>query len=114
MQAMTPKQKILKALYPIITSFSKLLGSKAKIALNKQNTLPKKSIFELTFTDNKGNPVALAEYKGKKMLLVNTASNCGYTGQYDELQELYKRKQNELVIIAFPSNDFQQQEQGTD
>jgi len=111
---MTPKQKVLKALYTVITGFSKLLGSKAKVAINKQNALPKKSIFELTFTDNKGMPVALAEYKGKKMLLVNTASNCGYTGQYDELQELYKRKQDELVIIAFPSNDFQQQEQGTD
>jgi len=73
-----------------------------------------KSIFELNYTDNKGNPVSFEEYKGKKILLVNTASDCGYTAQYDELQELYNTKKEELVVIAFPSNDFKQQEKGND
>ena len=48
------------------------------------------------------------------MLLVNTASNCGYTNQYDELQELYKRFENKLVILGFPANDFKEQEKGSD
>jgi len=47
-------------------------------------------------------------------LLVNTASDCGYTDQYDELQKLYDEEKDRLVIIGFPSNDFKQQEKGTD
>ena len=110
---MTVKQKILKAVYPIIAAFTKT-GRRGNVTINKSNALPRKSIFELTFTDNKGNPVSLAGYKGKKILLVNTASNCGYTAQLDELQELFERKKDELVVIAFPSNDFGQQEKNND
>jgi len=111
---MTTKQKILKALYPIISTASKAFGAKGKVIINEANALPMKSIFELSYTDNKGNPVSFEEYKGKKILLVNTASDCGYTAQYDELQELYNTKKEELVVIAFPSNDFKQQEKGND
>jgi len=111
---MTTKQKILRALYPIISAVSKTLGSKGRVIINKAKALPAKSIFELNYTDNKGNPVSFKEYKGKKILLVNTASDCGYTAQYDELQELFNRKKDELVIIAFPSNDFKQQEKKDD
>ena len=111
---MTGKQKILKTLYPVFAAFSRVVGNKGNIAINKSNALPKKSIFELTFTDNKGTPVSLAGYKGKKMLLVNTASNCGYTAQFDELQELFEKKKEQLVVIAFPSNEFGEQEKGDD
>ncbi|MEO5683396.1 MAG: hypothetical protein ABIQ88_12185 [Chitinophagaceae bacterium] len=44
--------------------------------------------------------------KGKKVLLVNSASGCGFTEQYDQMQQLFKQYNNELVVIAFPSNDF--------
>ena len=54
------------------------------------------------------------KFRGKKVLLVNTASDCGYTGQYDELEKLYKQFQNKLVILGFPANDFKEQEKGTD
>jgi glutathione peroxidase len=47
-------------------------------------------------------------------LLVNTASDCGYTNQYDDLQKLYKEHHDKLTVIAFPANDFQQQEKGRD
>jgi len=110
---MTVKQKILKAVYPIVAAFTKI-GKRGNVTINKSNALPRKSIFELTFTDNKGNPVSLAGFKGKKILLVNTASNCGYTAQFDELQELFERKKDELVVIAFPSNEFGQQEKDND
>jgi glutathione peroxidase len=54
-------------------------------------------------------------FRGKKVLLVNTASDCGYTGQYAELEALYKQyKDDGLVIIGFPANDFKQQEQRDD
>jgi len=55
----------------------------------------------------------MASLKGKKILLVNTASECGYTGQYDQLQKLYSGYNNQLVIIGFPANDFKEQEKGT-
>ena len=52
--------------------------------------------------------------KGKKVLLVNTASDCGYTNQYADLEELYNRYKDKLLIIAFPANDFKEQEKGDD
>ncbi len=60
-----------------------------------------------------GKTMNLADFKGKKILVVNVASECGYTPQYAQLQELYKTYQNQLVIIGCPSNDFRGQEPGT-
>lgn len=55
-----------------------------------------------------------SDFKGKKVILVNTASNCGYTGQYAELQSLHERMGDTLHIIAFPANDFANQEKSDD
>jgi glutathione peroxidase len=61
-----------------------------------------------------GETVDLASFRGRPMLIVNTASKCGYTPQYAGLQELYERYQEgDLVVIGFPSNDFGNQEPGT-
>lgn len=62
-----------------------------------------------------GNEINLADYKGKVLLIVNTASKCGFTPQYDDLQTLYKKYEAQgLVIIGFPANNFGAQEPGTD
>jgi len=67
-----------------------------------------------TMNDIDGKPVDLSTYKGKVILMVNTASQCGYTPQYQELQELYKKhKDAGLVILGFPANNFGEQEPGT-
>lgn len=58
--------------------------------------------------------IDLADYKGKKMLLVNVASKCGYTPQYTDLQKLYETYQDRLVIIGFPCNQFLFQESGSE
>lgn len=61
-----------------------------------------------------GKPVDLASYRGKAMLLVNVASECGYTPQYEDLEKLYRDyKDRGLVVIGIPSNDFGGQEPGT-
>lgn len=60
-----------------------------------------------------GNDFDLASLKGKKVMVVNTASKCGYTPQYKDLEELYEQYKQKLVIIGFPANNFGNQEPGT-
>ena len=67
-----------------------------------------------TLPDQNGKPVSLALLKGKKVLIVNTASDCGYTDQYAELEKLYQQYKGQLEILAFPANDFKEQEKGND
>lgn len=71
-------------------------------------------IIDHTVESLAGETVDLASFRGRPMLIVNTASKCGYTPQYAGLQELYERYgENDLVVIGFPSNDFGNQEPGT-
>jgi glutathione peroxidase len=60
-----------------------------------------------------GNTIDLAKFKGKKILIVNTASKCGFTPQYADLEKLYEKYKDKLVIVGFPANNFAQQEPGT-
>ena len=60
-----------------------------------------------------GKPIEFSKYKGKKILIVNTASECGYTPQYKDLQELQSRYKDKLVIVAFPANNYGGQEPGS-
>jgi glutathione peroxidase len=69
------------------------------------------SIYDLSFTDNSGNEIKLESFKGKKILIVNTASHCGYTSQYSDLQRVHG---DSVVVLGFPCNQFGNQEPGTD
>jgi len=60
-----------------------------------------------------GSTIDFSKYKGKKILIVNTASECGYTPQYADLQKLYEAYKSKLVIVGFPANNFGGQEPGT-
>ena len=72
------------------------------------------SIYDLTFTDNSGKEVSLKEYEGKPLLIVNTASKCGFTPQYKGLQELHEKLGPDLVVLGFPCDQFAHQEPGDD
>lgn len=72
------------------------------------------SIYSFTFDDIDGNSTTLEQYKGNVLLIVNVASKCGYTPQYDGLQAIYDQfKDQGLVIVGFPANNFKGQEPGT-
>lgn len=76
---------------------------------------PEKSVYEFTMKDIDGKDVKLDTYKGKVSLVVNTASKCGLTPQYEGLQALYdKYKDKGFVILGFPANNFMGQEPGTE
>jgi glutathione peroxidase len=73
------------------------------------------SILSLTISGKGGQSFDFGAYRGQVLLIVNTASKCGFTRQYDELEELYNRYRGEgLVVLGFPSNDFLGQEPGSD
>jgi len=73
-----------------------------------------KSFHDFVVKDIDGNDYALSNLKGKKVLVVNTASKCGFTPQYEDLQKLYEKyKSSNFVIIGFPANNFMTQEPGT-
>ena len=71
------------------------------------------SVYDFKVPGLEGNEINLADYKGKKILIVNTASKCGLTPQYEELEKLYARYKDKLVVIGFPANNFGGQEPGS-
>ncbi|MEE2025108.1 glutathione peroxidase [Alkalimonas mucilaginosa] len=73
------------------------------------------NLHHFTVKDAQGKPVDLSQYKGKTVLVINTASQCGFTPQYQELESLYQTyKDRDFVILAFPCNQFGGQEPGSD
>jgi glutathione peroxidase len=78
-----------------------------------QQPVAAKSIYDFKVEGLEGGTIDFSAYKGKKILVVNTASNCGYTPQYKELEALYKKYKETLVIVGFPANNFGGQEPGS-
>jgi glutathione peroxidase len=71
------------------------------------------SVYDFKVNGLDGSPIDLSKYKGKKMLIVNTASKCGFTPQYADLEKLYEQYKGKLVVIGFPEGNFHNQEFGT-
>ena len=85
----------------LLSIFTKSIG---------QNT---SSIYDLKFKSIEGEEISLSSFKNKYILIVNVASRCGFTSQYEELEKLHKEYKNNLVIIGMPCNQFGRQEPGT-
>ena len=99
--------------FPTPNQLSNSLTPDFATGLSTNKMIKANSIYDFTLNDIDGKPVDLAKYKGKKLLLVNVASKCGYTPQYAELQELYEAYEGKFTILAFPANNFGGQEPGT-
>ena len=79
----------------------------------QETTVPTQTIYDFKVPSLNGGIINFADFKGKKILIVNTASKCGYTPQYEGLEALYKKYEGKLVIIGFPANNFFSQEPGS-
>ena len=106
---MNIKQRLLKAAYPMVMKMSK-----KNHLTNIKNEKPTSDFFNLKIMLNDGSVLPLDSFKGKKIMVVNTASDCGFTGQYDQLEKLYQKHKDRLIIIGFPTNEFGNQEKGND
>ena len=87
-----------------------LFGKSTKMPTKK--VVPKNSFYKINVRDINGDIFNLKKYAGKKILIVNVASKCGYTSQYSDLQKLYRQYNDKLEVIAVPCNDFGRQEPG--
>lgn len=74
---------------------------------------PAKSVYDFSFKTIDGKEIKLSKFKGKKILIVNTASKCGFTPQYTELEQLHKQYGKDVVLIGFPAGNFGGQELAT-
>ena len=93
----------------------KYLLTLVTIAVISAFTLPgDPSIHSFKVKSIEGGTIDFAQFKGKKILVVNTASKCGYTPQYEALEKVYEQYKDKLVIVGFPANDFGGQEPGSD
>jgi glutathione peroxidase len=110
---MNLKRKIITSIYPLQMKLSKLTGMGINVYENINKVVATQNFYLLNATLNTGEEISFERFKNKKMLIVNLASLCGFTPQYAELQELYEKTKN-LVMLGFPANNFGEQEPGSD
>jgi glutathione peroxidase len=101
---------IAAALMSCTASISNPVTVKAPVT---EGELIASSIYDFKVDALDGGTIDFSKFKGKKILVVNTASKCGYTPQYKGLEELYKKYEDKLIIVGFPANNFGGQEPGT-
>lgn len=103
-------KKIAIASFVFLSSITSAAAGNAK----QENITLNQSFYDFSFTSIDGTSLPVSNFKGKVVLVINTASRCGFTKQYDGLQKLYENYADKgLVIIGVPSNDFMGQEPGT-
>ncbi len=106
-------KKLLALSYSLRMNFSKFTGIGINVNKNDKKIKAPVSFFSLFAISNNGQKISFEGFRGKKLLLVNLASKCGYTPQYHALEKLHRQKHN-ITLLGFPSNDFGGQEPGSD
>jgi len=110
---MSWKQSVVRAIYPLFVLKDKWFKKPSFQQTNTTQQQPLVSFYSLQAKNNKGELVDFSAFQGKQVLIVNTASDCGYTPQYEELESIHQQYKD-LVILAFPANDFKEQEKKGD
>src|SRR6476661_3288226 len=111
---MTLRQQFLHIAYPWLVAIQKWRNKKTEIKLNSREKQAITSFYSLQALLSDGSIFSFSGLRGKNVLIVNGASDCGYTRQYAELEQLYREHKNSLEILCFPANDFRRQEKGSD
>ena len=109
---MNLKQRLLKTIYPVFNSVNKIAGKSNNVL--KSTTVSNTSFYALSVTLNNGQQLNFEDFRNKKVMIVNTASDCGFTNQYEGLQQLHEKFKDQVQVIGFPSNDFGEQEKAAD
>ena len=107
-------KKIISGLYNARMGFSKRTGIGVTVLSDITFKKPIEPFYNLSAITNNGSLIRFSEFAGKKVLIVNVASECGFTPQYKELEKLQKMGLDNFVVLGFPSNDFGGQEPGSD
>ncbi|WP_223559395.1 glutathione peroxidase [Chryseobacterium lathyri] len=106
-------KKIFLWLLSFVAFLQSCTNQKSEISQSKTKELMGKTIYDFKVESLDSKEINFADFKGKKILIVNTASECGFTPQYADLEKLYEEYKDKLVIVGFPANNFGGQEPGT-
>ena len=109
---MTLRQRFLKIVYPVFRFLNRLFHRNSNAFSSSKPAL--RSFYDLKAVMNNGEEFSFSKLRNKKVLIVNTASDCGFTPQYEALEKLYEKEKDHLEILAFPANDFKGQENHDD
>lgn len=108
---MTIIQSLILTLMSILSG---IFADKKEIKINDTHAKPTTSVYEYKMKALMGNEeIALSKYKGKKIVILNVASACGYTPQYADWQKFHEQYGNQVVVLGFPANNFGSQESGS-
>ncbi|MGA0559920.1 glutathione peroxidase [Larkinella sp. VNQ87] len=104
----------LSSFMSVKTVVNFLLSDKNEVAVRPSSaTAPAKSLYDFTVNSIEGKTVPLKQYRGKKVVILNTASKCGYTPQFEKWEAFYKEHGDKVVVLGFPSNNFKGQDPGS-
>ncbi|GAA4457798.1 glutathione peroxidase [Nibrella saemangeumensis] len=105
---------LVSAVLMISTLLGHVFGNKKEaLARPVDVNAPAKTLHDFTMTSIDGKPVSLSGFKGKKVVILNVASKCGYTPQYADWEKFYKEHGSKVVVLGFPANNFMSQEPGS-
>ena len=106
-------KKILIWILSVVAFLQGCTNQKSEVAKTKTAQQIGKTIYDYKVESLDGGEINFADFKGKKILVVNTASKCGFTPQYEDLQKLAETYKGKLVVVGFPADNFGHQEPGT-